>query len=288
MSNQDTVIQFQNKEQFSDLLTDLARQGAVKMLASAIEAEVDDFLEAHQSQSRDGRKRLVRNGYLPERNIQSGIGDLAVKVPRVRDRDAGLKYQSNIVPPYLRRSRSIEALLPLLYLRGISTGDFQETLAPLVGENAKNLSPNVISRLKATWLDEYQQWIKRDLSKKEYVYIWADGIYLKARMEDERSCVLVIIGVDKYGKKELLALEDGYRESKISWSNLICDVQNRGLKSFPKVGVGDGALGFWAALSELCPETRHQRCWVHKTSVSRARCKSAHPALPSCLDVRDK
>lgn len=253
----------------NDALTELARQGARQMLAVALEQEVTTFLENHKnSQTDEGLKRFVRNGHLPERNIQTGIGDIPVKQPRVRDRanvEDDIQFSSSIVPRYLRRSQSIDTLLPLLYLRGISTGDFQAALAPLLGQEAKNVSPNVISRLKAAWEDEYNAWNKRDLSEERYVYLWADGIYLQARMEDSKNCVLVIIGVTDKGEKRLLAIEDGYRESKESWQDLIRHLKGQGLEKAPKVAVGDGALGFWAALSEEFPETRHQRCWVHKT-----------------------
>lgn len=268
----DKLIAFQkpvisDAESPSDLLTDLARQGAQKMLAAALEAEVQAFIESHQAALQEGSPRLVRNGYLPKRPVQTGIGAIEIQVPRVRDRAASdkLKFNSIIIPPYLRRSKSVESLLPLLYLKGISTGDFKETLAPLLGENAKNCSPGVISRLKASWEQEYHQWNKRDLSKKTYLYWWVDGIYLQARMEDAKDCVLVIIGVNEQGQKELLALEDGFRESKASWLEVITNLKRHGLKAGPLVAVGDGALGFWAALNEAYPKTRHQRCWFHKT-----------------------
>jgi transposase-like protein len=267
--SQDNIISFKNPaSEVPDLLTEIARQGAREMLAKAIELEVRDFLGDFESlTTKDGRKRIVRNGYLPEREIQTGIGPLAVQVPRVRDRDSSaskIDFSSAIIPRYLRRSKSIETLLPLLYLKGISTGDFKGALAPILGEEAKNLSPSVICRLKTAWESEYEQWQKRDLSLKNYAYLWADGIYLKARMEDAKDCVLVVIGVDEYGKKELLAIEDGYRESKDSWKNLIRSLKDRGLSKAPKVAVGDGALGFWSAISEEFPSTDHQRCWVHK------------------------
>ena len=266
----DNVTQLKElQNNMTDVLTDIARQGAQEMLATAIEAEVKDFLARFAEQKDSiGNKRVVRNGYLPGRNIQTGIGDIPVKVPRVRDRgdsEETIKFNSVIVPPYLRRSKTIESLLPLLYLKGISTGSFQETLSPLVGEDAKNLSPGVISRLKSGWESEYNKWNRRDLSLRSYVYFWADGIYLKARMDNARDCVLVIIGVNEKGEKELVAISDGYRESKESWQELLRDLKQRGLKVGPKLAVGDGALGFWAALAEEYSETRHQRCWQHKS-----------------------
>jgi putative transposase len=224
------------------------------------------FIKQHQSTLDNGHNRLVRNGYLPERTVQTGVGDLPVKVPRVRDKNSELNFTSSIIPPYMKRSASIEKLLPLLYLKGISTGDFQEVLTPIFGEQAKNLSPGVISRLKADWEQEYDSWAKRDLSNKHYVYWWADGIYLNARMEDQSSCVLVIIGVTDNGNKDLISIESGLRESKFSWTELLLSIKARGLSIAPKLATGDGALGFWAALSEQFPTTHHQRCWVHKTA----------------------
>ncbi len=252
----------------TDLLTELAKQGAREMLATALGLEVQAFIESHQHEKMPtGEPRIIRNGYLPERPVQTGIGSIEVRVPRVRDRasEDKIKFKSSIVPPYLRRSKNIEEFLPLLYLKGISTGDFQDTLTPLFGENSKNLSPGVIGRLKSAWETEYYQWHKRDLSKGTYVYWWVDGIYLQARMEDARDCVLVIIGVNDRGEKELLALEDGFRESKESWLEVINHLKSLGLNKGPEVVVGDGALGFWAAIRDSYPKTRHQRCWVHKT-----------------------
>jgi len=233
----DNIIAFKNPEasvtEFTtDILTNLARQGAIQMLAKGIELEVQAFIEQNQATLPNGNNKLVRNGYLPERTIQTGIGELPVQVPRVRDKDGDLKFTSSIIPPYMKRSVSMEQLLPLLYLKGISTGDFQEVLTPILGEKAKNLSPGVISRLKAEWESEYKTWSKSDLSRKNYVYWWADGIYLNARMEDASSCVLVIIGVTDKGEKELIAIEDGLRESRESWSNLLLSIKSRGLMNY--------------------------------------------------------
>ena len=284
--SKDNVISFNDPESVTayvtDTLTTLARQGAIQMLATGIELEVRAFIQQHQSALDNGHNRLVRNGYLPERTVQTGIGDLPVKVPRVRDKHGEHKFISSIIPPYMKRSATIEKLLPLLYLKGISTGDFAEVLAPIFGEEAKNLSPGVISRLKAEWENEYAAWNKRDLSRKHYVYWFADGIYLNARTEDANSCVLVIIGVTDDGSKELIAIEDGLRESKESWSGLLLSIKARGLKISPKLATGDGAMGFWAALSEQFPDTKHQRCWFHKSGNvldklpkrSRAKAKS--------------
>lgn len=261
----DNVIELKKPETVIDLLTEVLRNGAQQLLAAAVKAEVEAFLSKHNQS--EGAARFVRNGYLPEREIQTGIGGIAVAVPRVRDRDSasdGIHFSSSIIPKYLRRSGSMNDLLPLLYLKGISTNDFVEALTPLVGANAKNLSPGVISRLKTTWEDEYKVWKKRSLKGKRYVYFWADGIHLQARMEDSAECVLVIIGVTEQGNKELLAIEAGHRESKESWLCLLRDLKHRGLKEAPKLAVGDGALGFWGALPEIYGETKHQRCWFHK------------------------
>jgi putative transposase len=266
---EDNVIAFKKPETINDLLTEVLRKGSRQLLAVAIEAEVEEFLAQHANyRTEAGKARFVRNGYLPEREIQTGIGGVMVQVPRVRNREAftkdGLRFGSSIIPKYLRRSASLNEFLPLLYLKGLSVNDFVEALTPLVGSCAKNLSPGVISRLKAEWEGEYEGWRKRDLSDKRYVYLWADGIYLQARMEEAKACVLVIVGVNEKGDKELLAIEDGERESKESWLALLQDLKRRGLKHAPKLAVGDGALGFWGALTEVYGTSRHQRCWFHK------------------------
>jgi putative transposase len=208
----------------------------------------------------------VRNGYLPERRIQTGIGEVSVRAPRVRDRAGELKFSSSILPPYLRRTRSLEELLPWLYLKGLSTSDFSSALTALVGQEAAGLSAATISRLKEVWRLEYEQWRKRNLSDKEYVYLWADGIYFGVRLEDARQCLLVVIGATEDGRKELLALTDGYRESAESWKELLLDLKERGLTVDPKLATGDGSLGFWKALPQVFGSTRTQRCWKHKTA----------------------
>lgn len=251
-------------------MTSLIRHSAREMIACAVEAEFQEFMNQHADLiNTNGKQRIVRNGYLPERQITTGVGSVDVKVPRVRDRgdeQEKIKFNSKIVPKHLRRSASIEDLLPLLYLKGISTNDFQDTLTPLLGKNAKNVSPGVISRLKSSWDNDYNSWRKRDLSGKQYAYWWVDGIYLQARMEEAKNCVLVIIGVTPEGVKELVGLEIGFRESKDSWKELLLDIQSRGLEASPLLAIGDGALGFWGALNEVHPTTAHQRCWVHKTA----------------------
>ena len=256
---------------FTDRLTDVLRDGARALLARAAEAEVAGFLAEHaDKRTDDGRQRLVRHGHLPKRSIMTGIGAVEVCVPRVRDRLGGaddrIRFSSAILPPYARRSKSLEVLIPILYLKGISTGDFAEALSALLGPNAGGLSASTIVRLKEVWADEHARWLKRDLSVKRYVYFWADGIYVQARLEDEAQCLLVIIGATPEGKKELVGLADGLRESAHSWRDLLLDLKRRGLSSGPQLAVGDGALGFWKALDEVWPTTRAQRCWVHKTA----------------------
>ena len=253
-----------------DLLTDVLRKGARELLAQAVEQEVQEWL-SERSGLRDehGRKLVIRNGHLPERTILTGIGPVAVRQPRVRDRRSAEErelFSSKILPPYLRKTKSLEELIPWLYLKGISTGGFQEALQALVGPECPGLSANTITRLKEVWQQEYDVWSKRSLAGKEYVYVWADGIYSNVRLEDDRVCLLVLIGVTKEGQKELLAVEAGHRESEESWKDVLRDLKRRGLAIAPKLAVGDGALGFWAALRKEWPSTREQRCWVHKTA----------------------
>jgi putative transposase len=268
----DNVIDLKKPEPFiDDPITDILRSGARQLLAQALEIEISSFLSQYADLSDDqGRKRITRNGYLPERKIQTGIGQVPVKVPRIRDRHPEngsdrIRFSSAILPPYLRKTKSMETLIPWLYLKGISTGDFDEALAALVGKDAPGLSPSTISRLKSVWEQEYEQWLKRDLSRKRYVYIWADGVYCNVRMDD-KQCLLVIIGATKDGRKELIALEGGYRESEHSWSSILVDLKRRGLFEAPELAIGDGSLGFWKALSKVYDKTRWQRCWVHKTA----------------------
>ena len=252
----------------SDALTELLRRGARGLIEQAVETELQVLLEEYANVTDlAGRRAVVRNGYLPERAILTGLGPVTVRLPKVRDRSqSGVKFNSAVVPPYVRKARRVEAALPWLYLRGISTGDMQEALLVLLGEEAKGLSPAVVSRLKAQWAEDYAAWNRRDLSGEHYVYVWADGIYSTLRGEDDRLCLLVLIGVNEQGEKRLLALSDGYRESKASWLSVLQDLQARGLKTGPMLAIGDGALGFWAAQEEAWPETRSQRCWVHKTA----------------------
>ena len=247
---------------------------------------MENFISNHgEKKLSNGNQQVVRNGYLPERNIQTGIGEVSVSMPRVRDRGKeGIKFTSSLIPQYMRRSVTMDVLLPLLYLKGISTKDFADSFEPILGKKPKNMSPNVISRLKAGWYEEYEKWQKRDLSLKNYVYFWVDGVYLQARMESDKNCILVIIGADSNGHKEVVAIYDGIRESKASWRELLLDLKSRGLRDGPRLAVGDGALGFWGAVTEVYPHTQHQRCWVHKTAnILNKLPKSMHSTAKSMI-----
>ncbi|HLE55596.1 MAG TPA: IS256 family transposase [Rhodothermia bacterium] len=264
-----TFVDLQTRiEQESKSTLDLiVRRGAQQMLQVALELEVAEYVASRRNVvDALGRREVVRNGYLPEREVATGAGRLVVKKPRVDDRREGERFTSKILPPYMRRSPSIDELIPVLYLKGISTGDFGEALEAILGEGASGLSPANIVRLKEGWQQEYEEWSKRDLSTKRYVYLWADGIYFNVRLTDDRPCMLVIMGTTPEGKKELVGLLDGERESKLSWKELLLDLKRRGLRDAPELAVADGALGFWPALEEVFPGTREQRCWVHKTA----------------------
>jgi putative transposase len=286
---QDNVIKLAQPGTFSDPLTEVLRNGARALLAQAVEAEVATFLGDHAAKlTADGHQRLVRHGHLPEREIMTGIGPVAVRCPRVRDRTADgmerIRFSSAILPPYARRSKSLEVLIPILYLKGISTGDFEEALAALLGKDAGGLSASTIARLKEAWMDEHARWLDRDLSAKQYVYFWVDGIYVQARLEDDAQCLLVIIGATAEGKKELVGLSDGIRESAQSWKEFLLDLKRRGLTMAPQLAVADGALGFWKAIDEVWPKTRAQRCWVHKTAnVLNKLPKSLHAKAKRAL-----
>ena len=272
MSRDSTVIPFRQPEAIDDPLTEAAREGARRMLAQVLIAEADAFVAQWKDfKLPDGRDRVVRHGHGPQRAIQTGIGPLEVRRAKVRDRgevgaEEKIRFTSSILPKWARRTKSLDALLPILYLRGVSTGDFQEALAALFGKDAPNLSPAVIGRLTAEWQGDYDAWQKRDLSARRYVYVWADGVYLQARMEENAECMPVLIGATPEGKKELVGFHSGVRESAQSWRELLIDVKRRGLDVAPDLAVGDGALGFWKAIEEIFPGTRHQRCWVHKTA----------------------
>jgi len=248
-------------------LEEVLREGARKMLLQSVRNEVTEYIQGHaQLCDEEGHRLVVRNGHLPERELLTGIGPILVRQPRVNDRRPGEKFTSKILPPFLRRVPSIDALIPCLYLKGISTGDFGEALEAILGPQAKGLSATNIVRLKEVWKQDYEGWRRRDLSDKHYAYIWVDGIHFNVRLDDERSCILVIIGATQDGKKELLAVHDGYRESKVSWREILRDLKARGLAKLPQLATGDGALGFWSAAAEEFPATRRQRCWVHKTA----------------------
>jgi len=272
MSRDTTVIAFRQPDAINDPLTDIAREGARRMLAQVLIAEADAFVAMWKDvKLPDGRDRIVRHGHGPHRAIQTGVGPVEVRRAKVRDRgnveaEEKIRFSSAVLPKWARRTKSLDALLPVLYLRGVSTGDFQEALAALLGKEAPNLSPAVISRLTAEWQADYDAWQKRDLSARRYVYVWADGVYLQARMEDNAECMLVLIGATPEGRKELVGFQTGVRESAQSWRELLIDIKQRGLGIAPGLAVGDGALGFWNAIEEAFPSTRHQRCWVHKTA----------------------
>jgi putative transposase len=249
-------------------------EGARRMQSAALEAEVKAFVERHASVLDDeGRRVVVRNGYLPERVVATGAGGIPVKAPRARDRrgtdhEEAVSFSSAILPKYLRRSKLIDELIPWLYLRGVSTNDMRAALEGLLGLHAKGFSASVVSGLVAAWEKDQEEWSRRSLSKAEYVYIWADGIHFNLRVagDGDRQCILVIMGATPDGKKELVAIQEGIREDEQSWKEMLLDLQKRGLKLAPKLAVGDGALGFWAAIEKVFPGTRIQRCWVHKTA----------------------
>ena len=287
-----TVVPLRQPDTIEDPLTAVLRSGARRLLAQAIEAEAEAFLAAMKgARLPDGRERVVRHGHAPERLVQTGIGPVAVRRAKIRDRGAGadsggerIRFTSAILPRWARRTRSLDALLPVLYLRGVSMGDFGEALAALLGKDAPNLSPAVVARLRGEWEAEHARWQRRDLSARRYVYVWADGVYLQARMEPQAECMLVLIGATPEGKKELLGFQVGVRESAQSWRELLVDLKARGLAVAPELATGDGALGFWKALEAVFPSTRHQRCWVHKASnVLNTLPRSVQPAAKADL-----
>jgi transposase-like protein len=285
MTSDSTVVPLRQPEATEDPLTAVLRSGARRLLAQAVEAEAEAFLATMKAMRLpDGRERVVRHGLGPERLVQTGIGPVPVRRVKLRDRGAGpegerIRFSSALLPRWARRTPSLDALLPILYLRGVSMGDFQEALAALLGRDAPNLSPSVIARLWGEWEADHTRWQRRDLSARHYVYLWADGVYLQARMEPQAECMLVLIGATPEGRKELVGFQVGVRESAQSWRELLVDLKARGLAIAPKLATGDGALGFWKALEAVFPTTRHQRCWVHKTSnVLNKLPKSVQPA----------
>ncbi len=265
--NENNVIDLKDPAQLTiDPLTELLKQGARKLIQQAVEDELKLYLAQYtDKKTEDGHAAVVRNGHLPERELQRGIGPVTVKVPKVRSKDGSpVTFHSALVPPYVRKTASLEASIPWLYLKGISTGEMGEALKMLLGPAAEGFSASTVSRLKQVWSDEYKHWCNNDLSRDRWVYVWADGIYSGLRGEETKLCALVIIGVNERGEKHFLAIEDGVRESTQSWREILLSLKSRGL-NVPELAVGDGAMGFWAALDEVYPKTRHQRCWMHKT-----------------------
>lgn len=279
-----TVFDLAIPSDFSpDPSTDVLRQGARELLIMAVRAEVSEFIASHANLLDDeGHQRLVRQGFLPEREVMTGIGKVSVQVPRVRDRGANAdgskaRFSSALVPPYLRKAKSVEDLPPWLYLKGISTGDFSEAFASFVGPDADGLPASTITWLKATWWDEYETWRKRDLTGKRFVYIWADGVYFNPRLDDDRQCMLVFIGADEYGDKDVLGIKDGFRENADNWRDLLCSLKKRRLTIAPDLACGDDAMGFLDCIADVYPVTREQRSWVHKmANITGAMPKPMH------------
>jgi len=282
MSN---IVDFSSRDEISDALTDLLRTGAQQLIASAVEAELECFLrQFSQTRTTAGHAEVVRNGHHPARPIQTGIGPVSVRIPKVRSKEGKpVTFRSALVPPYVRKTRTLEATLPWLYLKGISTGEMGAALKVLLGPDAKGLSANTISRLKQDWAKEYEGWRNTQLDKEPIVYIWADGIYSGLRGEDDKLCALVIVGVNARGQKQFLAIEDGVRESTQSWREVLLSLKSRGMNA-PKLAIGDGAMGFWAAMDEVFPTSRQQRCWQHKTmNVLNCLPKLSQPKAKSAL-----
>jgi len=279
------VVEFSGREEISDPLTDLLQSGARQLIMQAVEAEVEELLNQYSAQrTEDGKAGVVRNGYLPERKLQTGIGPVTVKIPKVRSRTGKpVTFSSALVPPYVRKTKSLEAALPWLYLKGVSSGEMGEALKVLVGPQAEGLSASTVSRLKQAWAQEYHSWNDERLDKERWVYVWADGVYSGLRGETEKLCALVIIGVNERGQKQFLAIEDGVRESTQSWREVLLKLKSRGMNG-PELAIGDGAMGFWAALEEVYPQTRQQRCWMHKTmNVLNCLPKSSQPKAKQSL-----
>ena len=277
--DKNSILEFNNKESVSDVLNELLRSGAQKLIHNAVEAELREFMFQHQGVTEDGKVSVIRNGYLPKRQILTGIGPVSVRIPKVRSKDGeALTFRSALVPPYVRKTRSLEAALPWLYLKGASTGEMGEALKVLVGHDAPGLSASTVSRLKSELgANEYQHCREKPLDEDRWVYIWADGIYSGLRSEKDKLCALVIIGVNERGQKRFLAIEDGVRESTQSWREVLLKLKSRGM-NVPQLAIGDGAMGFWAAMDEVYPQTRHQRCWVHKTAnILNSLPKSSQP-----------
>ena len=284
------------QSRFTDVMTDLLRTGAREWMEQAVEAELTEFMQQFGDRlTQDGRSAVVRNGHHPQRRIQTGIGPVTVQIPKVRSRDGvPVTFRSALVPPYVRKTASLEAAVPWLYLKGVSTGEMADALQVLVGPEAQGLSASTVARLKRTWADEYQAWRTSRLDQDRWVYVWADGVYSGLRAEDARLCALVVIGVNERGEKHFLAIEDGMRESTQSWREVLLGLKARGMNT-PRLAVGDGAMGFWAALEEICPDTRQQRCWMHKSAnVLNGLPKSVQPRAKQALheiwqaEIRDE
>jgi transposase-like protein len=260
------VLEFQGREQITDPLTELLRTGAEQLIYQAVEGELQELLAEHsERRTEDGKAGVVRNGYHPERELQTGVGPVTVRIPKVRSKTGDpVTFCSALVPPYVRKTKSLEAALPWLYLKGVSSGEMGEALKVLVGPGAKGLSASTVSRLKQVWSDEYRHWCEEPLDKDRWVYVWADGVHSGLRAEQTKLCALVVIGVNERGQKRFLAIEDGVRESTQSWREVLLKLKSRGM-NVPELAVGDGAMGFWAALEEVYPASRQQRCWMHKT-----------------------
>ena len=283
--NKHNVVELQDREIPSDPLTEMLREGAKQLISQAIEAELQDLLREHAGRrTEDGKAGVIRNGYLPEREIQTGIGPVTIQVPKVRSKTGEpITFRSALVPPYVRKTRSLEAALPWLYLKGVSTGEMHEALKVLVGPEATGLSASTVSRLKQVWAEEYRAWNTERVDKDRWVYVWADGVYSGLRAEHTKLCALVIIGVNERGEKHFLAIEDGIRESTQSWREVLLKLKSRGM-NVPQLAIGDGAMGFWAALDEIYPDTRQQRCWMHKTmNILNCLPKSTQPKAKQAL-----
>lgn len=283
--SKNNVVELEGREASVDPLSELLLAGAQKLIYQAVEAELYECLGHHADRRTEaGHAGVVRNGYLPERELQTGLGPVTVKIPKVRAKTGEpVTFQSALVPPYVRKTKTLEAALPWLYLKGISSGEMSAALEVLVGPNAKGLSASTVSRLKQTWAQEYRSWGEERLDKEQWAYIWADGVYSGLRAEQTKLCALVIIGVNERGEKHFLAIEDGVRESTQSWREVLLNLKSRGMNT-PKLAIGDGAMGFWAALEEVYAETRQQRCWMHKTmNVLNCLPKSAQPKAKAAL-----
>lgn len=283
--NKHNVVELEGREILSDPLTEILKKGAMQLISRAVEAELQDLLLQHvERRTADGKAGVIRNGYLPAREIQTGIGPVTVQIPKVRSRTGEpVTFRSALVPPYVRKTKSLEAALPWLYLKGISTGEMYEALQVLVGPEAVGLSASTVSRLKQVWAEEYRDWNRGRLDKDRWVYVWADGVYSGLRAEHTKLCALVIIGVNERGEKHFLAIEDGIRESTQSWREVLLTLKSRGM-NVPQLAIGDGAMGFWAALDEVYPATRQQRCWMHKTmNILNCLPKSTQPKAKQSL-----